>query len=468
MIYNSFFGFSEEPFGVTPDPKFFYMSRKHEEAIAHISFGINENRGFVMLTGEIGSGKTTVIRYFLENLDKKTHTSLILNPMVEPLDLLKLITHDFGIRYSGNTYKDLMDSLNNFLIKCFEKDEKTILIIDEAQEMSMECLEFIRLLSNLETDTHKLLQVILVGQPELKELISSERLRQLDQRVAVRYHLEPLDEADVSGYIKHRLKVAGSLTVAFPKKGITSIYRASHGIPRLINLCSDRSLMQAYAEGRQEITTKAIKTALKELSIEEKPSPLLLKPAFVGPILFLIAVLIALLIVSKETGIKSPVPIVNTAHIANTSEVKEEKTSDISIVNDIFMTSNSLLVEETSILNLLTIWGEKNLKTEKIMDDIKNRGYLQYEFKDPAKIMNFNLPVIILLKDKSVVLKLLVGKNALIIDPTEGKKILTFSEIKDKITTIKLFYKSKYTGEKADIETRIMRSIDANSPRLVL
>lgn len=461
MIYNSFFGFSEEPFGVTPDPKFFYMSKKHEEAIAHLSFGIKENRGFVMLTGEIGSGKTTIIRYFLETFDnRKTHTSLILNPMVEPLDLLKLITHDFGIPYSGPTYKDLMDSLNSFLLKCYGKDEKTILIIDEAQEMSIECLEFIRLLSNLETDTHKLLQVILVGQPELKEIIGSERLRQLDQRIAVRYHLEPLDEENTIGYIKHRLKIAGGLAVAFPQKGIIAIYRASHGIPRLINLCSDRALMLSYAEGKSKITVGTVKTALKEVGSEKKKPPFFLKPAFAGPILFLAAVIIAFLIISRETGNKTTIP----------PEIKEQTAiSNVSLLNDVFRTDDNKLTYEASILNLLDIWGEKNLKTEGIMDDIKKRGYLQYEFKDMSKIMRFKLPVILILKDKSVVLKLLVGKNALVVDPLEGRKILSFDEIKNEITSIKLLYKSKYNkGGKTDIETEIMRSIDADTPRLVL
>ncbi|MDP3260190.1 MAG: AAA family ATPase, partial [Thermodesulfovibrionales bacterium] len=185
MIYNKFFGFREEPFGVTPNPKFLYMSKKHEEAFAHLKFCISENKGFVMLTGEVGSGKTTLIRYLLNTLGHDTHTSLIINPKVDPLELLKLINYDFGVTVAGSTEKDHLEALNNLLLDVFSKNEKAVLIIDEAQELSLESLEFIRLLSNFETNTKKLLQVILVGQPELKRIVASEPLKQLDQRIAV-------------------------------------------------------------------------------------------------------------------------------------------------------------------------------------------------------------------------------------------------------------------------------------------
>ncbi|MEK7267650.1 MAG: AAA family ATPase, partial [Nitrospirota bacterium] len=185
MIYNKFFGFREEPFGLTPNPKFLYLSKKHEEAIAHLNFGISENKGFIMLTGEVGSGKTTLIRYLLNTLGHDTHTSLIINPKVDPLELLKLINYDFGVTAAGSTEKDHLEALNNLLLDVFSKNEKAVLIIDEAQELSLESLEFIRLLSNFETNTKKLLQVILVGQPELKRIVASEPLKQLDQRIAV-------------------------------------------------------------------------------------------------------------------------------------------------------------------------------------------------------------------------------------------------------------------------------------------
>ena len=159
MIYNKFFGFREEPFGLTPNPKFLYMSKKHEEAIAHLNFVISENKGFIMLTGEVGSGKTTLIRYLLNNIGNYTHTSMIINPKVDPLELLKLVNYDFGVTAAGATEKDNLEALNNFLLDAFSKNEKAVLIIDEAQELSLESLEFIRLLSNFETNTKKLLQV---------------------------------------------------------------------------------------------------------------------------------------------------------------------------------------------------------------------------------------------------------------------------------------------------------------------
>lgn len=487
MIYNSFFGFNEEPFGVTPDPKFIYMSKRHEEALAHIMFGIKEHRGFVMLTGEIGSGKTTLIRYLLSTLNEKTHSSIVLNPMVDPLDFLKLINHDFGIEGKSITQKDLMDSLNNFLIECYSNGEKAVLVIDEAQEMSIECLEFVRLLSNFETDTHKLLQVVLVGQPELKELIQGERLRQLDQRISVRYHLQPLDEKDTGRYIKHRLKVAGGESLIFPKGVIKAIYKASRGIARLINLYVDRALMLAYAEGKHKITTTLIKKTLKEIETTKRHP--YLKPALTGVVIFLTLLLITFGIISRENdflkkpkveqkevynslvyGLKNETDsLKNTLSITNVTEP-----TSISMLDGIYRTTDPVLAENACVLNLLHIWDEKDLKVETPSEDIKKRGYSQYEFKDKDKIMKFKLPLILELKENSstkpVVLRWLIGRNALIIDPRDGKKILPFIEIKDNIINIKLFYKSRHKlkKDKADEEKMILNSIDKSTPRLVL
>jgi len=462
MIYLSFFGFSEEPFGVTPDPKFLYMSKGHEEAISHLRFGIEQSRGFIMLTGEIGSGKTTIVRYLLGTLEAKTHTSMVLNPKVEPLELLKLIVHDFGIRTKADTVKDLMDSLNGFLLECYDREEKAVLIIDEAQEMPLESLEFMRLLSNFETDTHKLLQVVLVGQPGLKEIILGERLRQLNQRIAVRYHLEPLGPADTEGYIRHRLKIAGSATLAFPPSALKSIYRASRGVPRLINVYSDRTLMLAYAEGKPKITSRLVREAVREISPELKRHASL-KP--VAAALFVALAIAGLVLLTVKTlDFKAgPVETVKQAGEAN-SPVPAPLPPPASITLDegTYRTTAPTLTEKACILTLLELWGETGLNKEDPEADLKNRGYAVHAFTDVKKLLRFKMPAILDLKGKSVVLRWIAGEDALVLDPIEGKKIMPFAELEDKVSGLKVIYKGKSGGEEAVIKAKT-----AEAPSLI-
>ena len=242
-----------------------------------------------------------MIRYLLNTLGHDTHTSLIINPKVDPLELLKLINYDFGVTAAGSTEKDHLEALNNFLLDVFSKNEKAVLIIDESQELSLESLEFIRLLSNFETNTKKLLQVILVGQPELKRIVASEPLKQLDQRIAVRYHLEPLSRDDTTIYINHRLRIAGGGMIIFPPKGIKLIYKHSHGIPRLINLACDRTLLFSYSEGTINIDAGMVRKAVRDLSFpDSKGTTDFLKPAIIGVSIFLLIVILAYGNVSRE------------------------------------------------------------------------------------------------------------------------------------------------------------------------
>jgi general secretion pathway protein A len=301
MIYNDYFGFIEEPFGVTPDPKFLFMSKGHEEAMAHIMYGISHNRGFVMLTGEVGSGKTTLIRHIFGTLDPKIRTAMILNPKLDAFELLKFINQDFGISIRGRaTHKSLMDSLNEFLLQCHRAGDKAVLAIDEAQELSPECMEFVRLLSNLETDTKKLLQVILLGQPELRDIVKQPRLRQLNQRIAVRYHLGPLSAHDTEQYLDHRLHVAGSLGLSFSGKSAELIQSFSGGVPRLINLAADRALMKTFSESVLQITPGTVKQAIDELEEESgsrsAPVARSLSLAIALAALFLAAALVVILL----------------------------------------------------------------------------------------------------------------------------------------------------------------------------
>ena len=444
MIYNKFFGFREEPFGLTPNPKFLYLSKKHEEAIAHLNFGISENKGFIMLTGEVGSGKTTLIRYLLNTLGHDTHTSLIINPKVDPLELLKLINYDFGVTAAGSTEKDHLEALNNLLLDVFSKNEKAVLIIDEAQELSLESLEFIRLLSNFETNTKKLLQVILVGQPELKRIVASEPLKQLDQRIAVRYHLEPLSRDDTTIYINHRLRIAGGGMIIFPPKGIKLIYKHSRGIPRLINLACDRTLLFSYSEGKINIDAGMARKAVRDLvSPDSKGTTDFLKPAIIGVSIFLLIVILAYGNVSREDSYFEKI----------SSMLKGVKIEgDFFISDGIYMVSNEELFEAACTLNLLNIWGEKDLKGSAEADkEIAKRGFSVYKLgSDIDKAVKFNTPCILYMKhgktNKCVVLRWVVGNDAMLIDPREGKNILPVKTFKNMITEGVVFYKNRYRG----------------------
>ncbi len=443
MIYDKFFGFRGEPFGVTPDTRFLYMSKRHEDALAHLNFGISENKGFVMLTGEVGAGKTTLIRYFLDNLGPDTHTSLIINPMVDPLELLKLINHDFGVACTGNTQKDHLDALNNFLMEAFSRKEKAVLVIDEAQGLSLECLEFIRLLSNLETNTKKLLQVILVGQPELKRIVSSEPLKQLDQRIAVRYHLEPLDLNDSIIYVSHRLKIAGGGMVTFPVNGIKLIYRHTRGIPRLINLACDRALLLSYSEGKIKIDTAIVKKAIRELSASQYKG----ETNFIKYALSSIAILILVIAAYRN--------ISHEEHYLNkiSSMLKGVRTEGEFFINDgTYMVSKEELSEAACILNLMGIWGEKDMRSDMdISKEPGKRGYSVYKFgNDLDKAIRLNIPCMLSINqnktNRYVVLRWVVGGDVMLIDPRDGKNILPIKTFRDTISEISVFYKNRYNN----------------------
>lgn len=444
MIYDKFFGFREEPFGVTPDPKFLYMSKKHEDALANLNFGISENRGFVMLTGEVGSGKTTLVRYLLDNLSSDTHTSLIINPMIDPFELLKLINHDFGVTCAGNTQKDHLDALNNFLLESFSKNEKAVLVIDEAQELSLESLEFIRLLSNLETNTKKLLQVILVGQPELKKIVSSEPLKQLDQRIAVRHHLEPLDLNDAIIYVNHRLKIAGGGMVTFPVRGVKLIHKYSHGIPRLINLACDRTLLLAYSDGKMKIDPNIVKNAIRDLGLTAYTAKIgFLNPAIIGAVIFLLMLILTYSNVSHEENY--------LAKISNL--LKGVKAEGEFFINDgIYMVSKEELSEAACLLNLMSIWGEKGLRGDSdINKEIEKKGYSIYRFGNNIdRAIRINIPCILYTKkgktSRCAVLRWVVGGDAMLIDPMDGKNILPLKTFKNNVTEVSVFYKNRYNS----------------------
>lgn len=268
-LFNSFFGFREVPFNNTPNPNLFFMSEDHREALTSMLFGVKQRRGFIVVTGEIGAGKTTLCRHFLSDLSPDIKTAVVLNPNLSGTHLLASIVQDFGIECRGKSKKDYFDALNRFLLEGLEKGQNACLIIDEAQCLSVRVLEEVRLLSNLETSKQKLLQIVLMGQPELKDILLRPDLTQLRQRVGVLYHLKGLSLSGTRSYIEHRLECVreGVHPVVFDNFVIGKIHLVTRGIPRLINALSDRILMSAYAQHTRSITWEISQAAFEEMDL---------------------------------------------------------------------------------------------------------------------------------------------------------------------------------------------------------
>lgn len=266
-MYLDFYGFREMPFSLTPDPRFVFLSNNHKEAFAHILYGINNRSGFIVLTGEVGSGKTTVLRALLSQLDVGHYrTALIFNPCLSPTELLQNINREFGIPIQDSNSSSLLDNLNLFLLQQNGEGRIAVLAIDEAQDLETSVLEQIRLISNLETDREKLIQIVLAGQPEFINILNRNEMRQLNQRVTVRYHLRPLDFENTVNYINHRLEVAGGRgDLIFSKRAIKQIYRYSGGLPRLINAACDRALLAGYTRDKLNITSGVAKAGIRDL-----------------------------------------------------------------------------------------------------------------------------------------------------------------------------------------------------------
>ena len=268
-MYLDFYGLREAPFSITPDPRFVFLSERHRDALAHLLYGIGQGGGggFVQLTGEVGTGKTTLCRLLLEQLPDNVRVALVLNPRLTPLELLQSIAEELKIDISGRreSLKGLVDALNAFLIDAYARGLRVVLIVDEAQNLSNEALEQIRLLTNLETATQKLLQIILLGQPELRQIVAQPELRQLSQRITARYHLQPLDEGETDAYLRHRLAVAGSARFPFTRLAVRRLHRHSGGVPRLINTIADRALMAGYAREQAQVGDSLVDRAASEV-----------------------------------------------------------------------------------------------------------------------------------------------------------------------------------------------------------
>ncbi len=383
-MYSKYFGLEEMPFSIAPDPRYLYMSEQHREALAHLLYGFNSDGGFVLLTGEVGTGKTTVCRCLLQQIPTDSSIAFILNPKLSVEELLATICDEFGIDYtaSNSSIKIFVDRINAYLFDAHSKGEKAVLIIDEAQNLSTDVLEQLRLLTNLETDQRKLLQIILIGQPELKDKLSRPELRQLSQRIIARYHLGPLSHSDVKAYIRHRLSVAGIKKELFSPSIIDKIYDLSGGIPRLINLLCDRALLGTFVEEREHVSSPILKKAAGEVFGKKEPY-LIPGRAYIWALTITVITVAALVFAVTFNNSKSDVRDKETVseNIPEALAVPEIPEASHTPETDILAWSDDLPIQksrEMALASLLKLWGDSGNAEDKspVCERAKRRGLL--------------------------------------------------------------------------------------------
>jgi general secretion pathway protein A len=299
-MYQHYFGLAEAPFSIAPDPRYLYLSQRHQEALAHLLYGVSSDGGFVLLTGEVGAGKTTVCRCLLQQIPASCDVAYIFNPKLTVEELLSTICVEFGIAYPpGNaSIKVFVDCINAYLLDAHAKDRHTVLIIDEAQNLSADVLEQMRLLTNLETNQRKLLQIILLGQPELALMLERPELRQLSQRIVARYHLGPLTKPEAAAYVRHRLEIAGAQRQLFPATLMGRVYRLSGGVPRVINVLCDRALLGTYVQGKERVDRATLAQAAREV-FHQAPRRSLVRPLLVI-LIFVLGGVLAMTLYQRE------------------------------------------------------------------------------------------------------------------------------------------------------------------------
>ena len=360
-MYTSFFGLNEKPFSITPDPRYLFMSERHGEALAHLVYGVTESGGFIQLTGEVGTGKTTLCRSLLLNrMPGNADVAVVLNPQLSAPEFLEAICEELGIDMpsSGGSIKALINALNEHLLQAHSEGRRTILIVDEAQNLAPDVLEEVRLLTNLETSKQKLLQIILIGQPELRELLARTDLRQLAQRITGRYHLEPLTREETNQYIEHRLQVAGALGEVFDAGAKRAVFKLSQGVPRLINVICDRALLGAYSQGVRTVNRRLVHRAAREITGEpelEKGWRWVL-PASVVTVFTMLLIAIAVWFNDGQTPAIEPPP--------TAEEIPAEVTDAPEPVEEVYVTLDEQLAlarelsrRDTALATLFEIWN---------------------------------------------------------------------------------------------------------------
>ncbi len=402
-MYKEHFGLKEMPFSIAPDPRFLYMSEAYQEALAHLMYGIESEGGFVLLTGEVGTGKTTICRCLLEQIPEHVDIAFILNPKVTSEELLATICDELSIFYPEGTksLKIFIDRINEYLLDAYAKGRRTVLIIEEAQNLNPDVLEQIRLLTNLETNQSKLLQIIMIGQPELRDILSRPELRQLSQRITARYHLGPLNKTEVGEYIMHRLDIAGTKKKIFLDSVIDEIYKFSKGIPRLINVICDRALLGAYVQGKDYVDKNTLEKAAFEVFGEldtKTKNRRKIKIVLALIILIIFGATISLILYNYREQLyisdKKPLPL---AAMSNSVEQK------VDVLGHTLLDDESIKIsKQKAIVNLFAQWGipikeRENFDICEFAENINLRCFdKNISFKELIKL---NRPAVLKLSD---------------------------------------------------------------------
>lgn len=362
-MYTSFFGLNEKPFSITPDPRYLFMSERHTEGLAHLLYGVRESGGFIQLTGEVGTGKTTLVRTLLQQLPADADVALILNPQLSRVEFLSAICEELGVPLPDdpNSVKSLTNALNAFLLRNHARGRHTILIVDEAQNLKLDVLEQVRLLTNLETAKQKLLQIILIGQPELREVLERRDMRQLAQRITGRYHLEPLSREETDAYVQHRLKVAGAVGTIFTPGARRTLYRHSGGVPRVINVIADRALLGAFSRESQQVTPAIVRAAAREVYGRRPGAGLSwLRWAGAGALLGL-GLFTGFAWLGRagdgEPAVPRPAPVLETAAGAPATPAAEPA-ADGPVLQDILASAGDATSTDAAFATLFRLWGE--------------------------------------------------------------------------------------------------------------
>jgi len=444
-MYLRYFGLNEAPFSITPDPAFVFLSPRHRDALAHLLYGVGKggSGGFVQLTGEVGTGKTTLCRCLLEQIPEGTRIALLLNPLVTPRELLAAVSEELGIDISESidSTRLLVDGLNRYLLDAHARGERVVVVIDEAQNLSPEALEQIRLLTNLETTKEKLLQIVLLGQPELRELLQRRNLRQLAQRITARYHLTPLGPKDTHLYIRHRMQVAGAQRNPFQRGAMNALYQRSQGIPRLINIIADRSLVAAFAKERADVNTTMVHEAANEVQLGERQVKRVRWPWLLGAAAVLV---VAVLSIATFDGMRFPAGSVdaqaeNTAAPVMTGEqaqqavitsppeielveepAPEEQPATVALDSD-WLENHQAVVWQ----GLADIWHHPGaaFAIQAACNGDNSRGYACLRDQGSwSRIKRLGLPVVLVLQGEGSSYLLLHGmdENRLLVGATDG------------------------------------------------
>jgi general secretion pathway protein A len=444
-MYLEMFGFAEKPFHITPNPRFIFLSKNHKEAFAHLLYGIQQRVGFLSLSGEVGTGKTTVLRTLLEQLEESEYrVALIFNPCLTAMELLQTIHREFTIDFDPeqDNLVELHDSLNRFLLQQREVGITVVLVVDEAQNLDPKVLEQLRLLSNLETETEKLIQMVLVGQPELDEILERRDLRQLRQRLAVRYQLKPMNEEDTARYVAHRVKVAGCREKSlFAPAALAQIYRYTRGTPRLINLLCDRALLVAYSHDSHLVTKQDISSAHKELPQAPAQRNSSLRPAYLGLLVVLIISAMAILLLTspgfmakqgreEPQNIKNPQRPVVAEPAVDKNIVAVEQVSSVRIA-ELRQKVAALTVAESGSVSVQTIAKTWNQAVPATLPTINGRaslksvlgriGFDRVEIQGTvADLLKLDAPIIL-----EIILPNVTGKRFLTVSRHRNGQLLT-------------------------------------------